>query len=233
MSHFSIIFDQPVAAGTGNHPAVSQAVRVVAEGELPEYAQIWIWNLLYAQQLHALGDTDWARELKETLEVWAVNMSSKVFQPSDLVRLKGHHKLCERLVLHRSPPSSPQALVSSSGVAAASGWDDVAPDDRTVSIHIANAAGDLPAVRVTPEILPASRRFWVVLALAQHFIFENEMFVRELPIHLLAFRKFHADVSPHYSAGALIDSPLFALEKAASYFSSAAANRSGVESPLT
>lgn len=222
MSQFTLVFARPVVAGTGYDPAATEAVRVFAEGELPEYAQIWIWDSLYAQQLQALGESDWARELKEILEVWAVNMSSKVFQPRDLVRLKGHHRLSDRLEFQRLPrtDASDTSQPASGFTPASFNWADTA-GDRVIELRVSQEADGLPSIRVVPEILPASRRFWLVLAMAQHFVFENDLFARELPIHVLAFRKFHADVVPHYQPEAVLDSPLFAMEKAMAYFTNA------------
>jgi hypothetical protein len=246
MGQFTLVFDRPVAAGAGYDPAAKEAVRVFAEGEIPEYAQIWIWDLLYAQQLHALGDHEWARELKEILEVWSVNMSSKVFQPRDLVRLKGHHRICDHLDVQRLPLTGTvqnhqevAKVDSQSGAAAKESGADVSgldvsgadvsgadlSGDRVITIRVSQESDGLPSIRVAPEILPASRRFWLVLALAQHFVFENDLFARELPIHVLAFRKFHADVFPHYRPEAVSDAPMFALEKAMAYFTSASESR--------
>lgn len=215
MNQFTFIFDRPVRETVDSASVMTEGVRVFEEGEIPEYAQIWIWDQLYAQQLYALGDTTLARELKEVLEIWAVNMSSKVFQPQDLVRLKGHHRISERLELHRSPDAtSVQALPETAQA-----------HDLAVTLQMDLVDGGLPQVRVVPEILPAERRFWTVLAMAQHFIFANEMFTRELPIHILAFRKFHADILPFHTTEAAADAPLYAMEKAMNYFQSAAKQR--------
>jgi hypothetical protein len=196
------------------HPRVAnsprtQRVSVQTDGELPEYGQVWVWDMLYAQQLFALADHPLAGELRELLELWAVNMSSKVFQPWDHIRLKGHLRLSKDLELVR-PESMPTA------------------DPETVQevvLEIEGTADGLPRIRVSPDILPAETRFWLVLALAQYFIANNDLFGRELPIHLLAFRKYHADINLPETAAAAEEAPFYAIQKAMEYFQSAGSAR--------
>lgn len=186
-----------------------QLVTVHQEGELPEYGQIWVWDMLYAQQLYALGECDTAAELSETLELWAVNMSSKVFQPRDHVSRKGHDRLHAQLDLKLLADATPS---------------DALAHEEKICVSIHGQSGELPRITVNPDILPATTRFWLVLAVAQHFIQENPLFARELPIHVLAFRKYHADVEPGHSATAAEQAPFYAIEKALKYFQSASQN---------
>ncbi|WP_043740596.1 hypothetical protein [Thioalkalivibrio nitratireducens] len=178
-------------------------VAIRAEGELPEYAQIWIWDMLYARQLYAMAEGPLAAELRETLEIWAVNMSSKVFQPRDHVRSKGHLQLSDDL----------EWVVDADA-------EQVAQSVR-VEVEGRGGAGDLPRIRVSPDILPNETRFWLVLALAQYFIDENDLFARELPIHVLAFRKYHADIHRPDTPEAAEEAPFYAIQKALEYFQSA------------
>jgi hypothetical protein len=187
----------------------TQRVSVQTDGELPEYGQVWVWDMLYAQQLFALADHPLAGELRELLELWAVNMSSKVFQPWDHIRLKGHLRLSEDLELLR-PESAPAA-----------GAEPV----QKVVLEVEGATDGLPRIRVSPDILPAETRFWLVLALAQYFIASNDLFGRELPIHLLAFRKYHADINLPQTAAAAEEAPFYAIQKAMEYFQSAGSAR--------
>ena len=182
-----------------------QKASVVAEGELPEYGQVWVWDLLYARQLFALGDTQAAQELKENLELWAVNMSSKVFQPHGHILAKGYLNLSEDLALIADHDARPAA----------------AAGDREIVVNVSGQAGQLPDIAVEPEALEAAERSALVLALAQYFNFENPMFARELPIHVLAMRKYHADINPPHSHGAMEEAPFFAIQKAMEYFQAA------------
>jgi hypothetical protein len=177
---------------------------VTAEGELPEYGQIWIWDMLYAQIMNALADVPEAGELREELELWAVNMSSKIFQPFDHIRSKGHLSLNPTLTL-----------------------GTVTGPARIARVRVEGVVGDLPTVRVDADDLPAAMQARLVLALAQHFIDANELFAKELPIHILAFRKYYADVRTPESPESVEEAPLFAIRKALEYFQSA--NRGKVQ----
>jgi len=184
-----------------------QRVAIAVEGDLPEYGQVWVWDMLYAQQLFAMGEAPLADDLKETLELWAVNMSSKVFQPLDHVRSKGHLRLSDQLELADAAPGKARA------------------GDQEIILRVEGAGGALPSIRVSPDILPAEARYWLVLAVAQYFIDWNPMFARELPIHVLAFRKYHADVNLPQAPAAAEEAPFYAIQKALEYFQSAGAAR--------
>ncbi|TVP83422.1 MAG: hypothetical protein EA347_12610 [Thioalkalivibrio sp.] len=183
----------------------TQRVSIREEGELPEYGQVWVWDMLYAQQLYALADNPLAGELRELLELWAVNMSSKVFQPWDHIRLKGHLRLSDDLELLRPESAA----------------DEGSEPIQEVVLEVEGAAEELPRIRLSPDILPAETRFWLVLALAQYFVSTNDLFARELPIHLLAFRKYHADINLPETAEAAEEAPFYAIQKAMEYFQSA------------
>ncbi|WP_019623437.1 hypothetical protein [Thioalkalivibrio thiocyanoxidans] len=193
-------------ARTADEPDI-QRVSVTAGGdeELPEYGQVWVWDILFAQQLFALGETQTAQELKETLELWAVNMSSKVFQPHGHILAKGYLDLSEDLRLITGDEERPAA----------------ADGDREIVVTVTGQAGQLPDVAVSPEALEAEERKNLVLGLGQFFNFDNPMFARELPIHVLAMRKYHADIHEPHTREALDEAPFYAIQKAMEYFQAA------------
>jgi hypothetical protein len=185
-------------------PDTASPVMVKSLGELPEYGQIWIWDMLYAQIMHRIGDSPEATALREQLELWAVNMSSKIFQPFEHIRSKGHLNLDPDLAL-----------------------GEVTGPARIARVSVEGAAGDLPVVRLEDDDLPAPMLARLVLALAQHFINGNDLFAKELPIHILAFRKYYSDVRTPDAAESVEEAPLFAIQKALEYFQSA--NRGTVQ----
>ncbi|WP_019591491.1 hypothetical protein [Thioalkalivibrio sp. ALE20] len=183
-----------------------QTVSVDESGdELPEYGQVWVWDILYAQQLFALGDTQPAQDLKEILELWAVNMSSKVFQPHQHILNKGYLDLSENLKLVTDETERPAP----------------ADGDRRIEVQVAGQVGQMPEVAVSPESLEANDRVHLVLGLAQHFNYANDKFGRELPIHVLALRKYHADIQLPHTREAMDDGPMYAIQKAMEYFQAA------------
>lgn len=169
-------------------------------GELPEFGQIWVWDMLYAQTMHGLAGLPEANELKETLDVWAVNMSSKIYQPFEHVRTKGHTRLTE-------------------------GVEIAEPETEAVILRIVvfGVATELPAVRTEyPEASGPAARAAVVLALGQYFVDRNDLFAKELPLHVLAFRKYYADIRAPDDPASVAEAPLYAIQKALDYFNSVA-----------
>lgn len=172
-----------------------------AEGDvLPEYGQVWIWDMAYAQTLHALAGSEAGHSLREDLELWGINMSSKVFQPIDHIRAKGHLSLRPGFALDESLSS-----------------------EAVLTYRVTGAAGEMPKVEIaaSAELTPEQRAAGVV-ALGQFFVDQNELFVKELPLHVLAFRKFYGDIAPESDPSSVDDAPMFAIQKALEYFNSVA-----------
>lgn len=183
-----------------DHPRTAEAA-VEARGELPEYGQVWVWDMLYARIMHSLAGRPEADELRERLELWAVNMSSKIYQPYEHVRAKGHTRIDEHLRLTEAPP--PRALA--------------------FEVQVSGGAEELPAVEVlVPEGAEARHRAAVAVALGQYFIEHNKLFAKELPLHVLAFRKYYTDLRGPEEEASLEEAPLYAIQKALEYFNSVA-----------
>ncbi|APZ43174.1 hypothetical protein [Acidihalobacter ferrooxydans] len=181
--------------------ATNPRASVRLEGdELPEYGQVWIWDMFYAQTAHAIADTAALHDLREDLELWGVNMSSKVFQPFEHIRSKGHLVLREGFAI-----------------------DDTVAGDTVLSLGVTAVAKEMPRVELrSGDTLSPELRTAAVVALAQYFIDLNELFAKELPLHILAFRKFYGDVVPPGDPSSIDDAPMFAIQKALEYFNSAA-----------
>jgi hypothetical protein len=169
-------------------------------GDLPEYGQVWVWDMLLAQMLFELGGDVAAEELKEILDLWAVNMSSKIHQPYEHIRSKGH------TVIHKELSVG-----------------EVAHPGQQITMEVTGSAQEMPTVTVHyPDSLSAREKAMAVIALAQYFIDRNELFAKELPIHVLAFRKYYSDVRTHTEAESVEEAPLFAIQKALEYYNSVA-----------
>lgn len=174
-------------------------VAVMEEGELPEYLQVWIWDLYYANVLHNLGDNEVSAQLRTTLDNWAGGVVSGVFAPEHKLRGEGLLDIDPKMNLA----------------------DTLAEDTREVyRIELApGGENDWPEIRVdssverTPNHMAAS-----TIALAQYFQARNANFARELPIHVLAMRKFYEDERPATDQESLMEAPLFALNKAMKFF---------------
>jgi len=179
-------------------PSDSPVIAVAQEGDLPEYGQVWVWDMLLAQTLFELGNDVAAEELKEIVDLWAVNMSSKIHQPYEHIRAKGHTIIHKDLQL--GEPDQP---------------------GNAMTVDVTGSAQEMPKVAVTCSAgMSARERAQAVIALAQHFVDHNELFAKELPIHVLAFRKYYSDVRLHTEPESVEEAPLFAIQKALEYYNS-------------
>lgn len=184
-------------------PAADRASVTLSGDPLPEYGQVWIWDMFYAQTAHALAGTPALEALREDLELWGVNMSSKIFQPFEHIRSKGHLNLRADFELVEAANTHGPSL----------------------ELEVLARPKEMPQVRMRAgEDLEPQQRAGAVIALGQYFINQNELFAKELPLHVLAFRKFYADVAPPEASSSVEDAPMFAIQKALEYFNSVAHN---------
>lgn len=182
-----------------DYPTTSM-VAVHEQGQLPEYGQVWVWDMYLAQVLFELGECREADELKEILDIWAVNMSSKIHQPYEHIKNKGHTRIHSDVQIGEA--------VEGAG---------------SIDLTIHGDAREMPqvTVRYGDSVKPAAKCA-AVIALAQYFIDRNELFAKELPIHVLAFRKYYSDIKPHTEQESVEEAPLFAIQKALEYYNSVA-----------
>ncbi|MGA7802421.1 MAG: hypothetical protein WCC36_16610 [Gammaproteobacteria bacterium] len=182
--------------------AATPSVRVEEAPPLTEHEQIWVWDVFYASMLHAISAQGEADELRESLDGWAVQMASKVYIPVDKVQSAGLTRIRTDLELVSDPDAiTPAGLFVLDVSAAEGGWPQV---------DIAGSEGLTPAQTAT-----------AVVALAQHFLDTNPLFIRELPIHLLSLRKFYTDVMKPTDPQSVREAPLYALTKALEYYQDA------------
>lgn len=174
-------------------------VAVVDEGGLPEYLQVWIWDLYYANVLHALGDDDVSAQLHATLENWAGSVVSAVFAPEDKLGGEGLLDIDQSLSLVEELPEDVREVYRV----------EVEPGE----------GNDWPEIRVDSTVDRSPARMAAsTIALAQYFQTRNPNFARELPIHVLAMRKYYEDERPASAQESLMEAPLYALNKAMKFF---------------
>ncbi|MEJ2685911.1 MAG: hypothetical protein P8124_01650 [Gammaproteobacteria bacterium] len=182
----------------------AEASRVLVDESRPlaEHEQIWVWDVFYASMLHVLSGQGQADELREHLDSWAVQMASKVYIPADKVQEAGLTRIRQDLELVSDPEAiAPAGMFALQVTASESGWPDVkitGSDDGT-----------------------AAQTAAAVVALAQHFLDTNPLFIRELPIHLLSLRKFYTDVMAPGDERSVQEAPVYALSKALEYYQDA------------
>jgi len=174
-------------------------VAVLQEGELPEFLQIWIWDLYYASTLHALGDNPAAAHLRESVEGWAGTVIGNILDPEQKFREKGLLTIDVDL-----------KLVDGMGDALAEVYSvetEDNPDSGWPDIRVASSRTRSP-----------NRMAYSPIALAQHFLDQNVLFAKELPLHILSMRKYYDEQRPPSEDVSRMEAPLFALNKAMKFF---------------
>lgn len=176
----------------------NRKVLIAEDGPLAEHEQVWLWDLYCAHMLFDLGTDPASAQLQERLTEWAVNAASKAFSSADELRQAGVFTIDPAIALSDKVDASSACLI------------DIAIEPQPQS---------WPGIRVTvPDNLDADRNAASVLALAQHFLRSNPLFVRELPIHILALKKFYADMLPATDPASVQQAPAFALNKALQFY---------------
>lgn len=174
-------------------------VAVLQEGELPEFLQIWIWDLYYASTLHALGEDPAAGHLRETLEGWAGTVIGNILDPEQKFREKGLLSIDVDLKLI---DGMGEALTEVYSVETEenpeSGWPD---------IRVASSRTRSP-----------NRMAYSPIALAQYFLDQNVLFAKELPLHILSMRKYYDEQRAPAEDVSRMEAPLFAINKAMKFF---------------
>jgi hypothetical protein len=176
----------------------TRKVLVAEDGTVSEHEQVWLWDLYCAHTLFELGADTASARLQQQLTEWAVNAAGKAFSPNEELRQAGLFVIDPALALSDKLDASSACVIE---------------------IAIEPQPQSWPGMRVTvPDDLDADRRAASVLALAQHFLQSNPLFVRELPIHILALKKFYADALPATDPASVAQAPVFALNKAMQFY---------------
>lgn len=167
-------------------------------GEIAEHEQVWLFDLHYAQTLYALADSETGMALKDHMDAWGVQFSSKVFLPMEKILQAGLQRIDAQLTLVK---------------------ESIQYEAHQIVLEISRGEGDWPVLTTRAHTdLSAELRSASVKALAQYYFIKNKLFRRELPLHLLAMRKYYIDGRPMSDAASMVEAPLYAMNKAMEYF---------------
>lgn len=170
---------------------------VLLEGVLPEHEQIWLWDHFFALVMHHLQDEEVAEHLLETLAQWAGAFAPKILAPINELHAEGALTLDRELKIHSISGDVHECYVIETQ-AQESSW---------------------PQVNVKLPEQPSQRRMaYAVIAVAQYFLNKNSLFFRELPLHILAMRKFYQEQMARSEAASVAEAPGFAFQTAMRFF---------------
>ncbi|MBI5018116.1 MAG: hypothetical protein HZB55_21840 [Deltaproteobacteria bacterium] len=170
----------------------TSTVAVLVEGRIPSGMEIWIWDLYYAKTLYNIGRCEAAEGVKAHLERWA----SKWVTPfwSGLPAPAEAFTLDSDLTL--SAKSTPRA--------------------ETYTVDVVPGRKGWPVIQTHLPSQPfKNRAAYSTLAFAQHLIaLDQDHFGLELPLHVLAMRKYYADVKPYTALTSVLGAPTHAIQSA-------------------
>ncbi|MDH5216438.1 MAG: hypothetical protein OEX19_01985 [Gammaproteobacteria bacterium] len=168
------------------------------EGTVAEHEQIWIWEHFFCMAINTLGKSTEADRLLLTLGTWA-RETTRIMQ--------NQAKTLEHGLI---PPINQEISLHSN------------PDDmnEVYFIETQSIEGSWPSVRIRlPDFFTPQRLENSVIGLAQHFLNENELFYRELPLHILLIQKFFTETLPFTARESVTQAPAFAMNTALEFFS--------------
>ncbi|MDH5544099.1 MAG: hypothetical protein OEZ43_00815 [Gammaproteobacteria bacterium] len=171
------------------------------QASYPEHEQIWIWDHYFTLVMHRLCDTEESTLLLDSLANWAAGCIPEMYSPVNELHQKAALKIDTQLSLRalEAPVPSEYYLIEA--------------DQR---------AGEWPQVMVKlPEAPSAARLAYSVIALAQYFLGKNILFFRELPLHVLAIRKYYQEQKGPIEPESVAQAPIFAVEAALKFFTDA------------
>ncbi len=172
-------------------------VSVIVEGLIPKGFENWIWDLYYAKTLYNLGKNAISNGLKEQMESWAEQWAELLLSglplPQEALNLDPELRLID---------------------------DKLDDDCEEYIIDILEPDGKWPIIQTyLPNNGFQNRAAYSVLALSQHLINKDkEYFARELPIHLMAMKRFYSDVKPYTAMRSVVEAPTQAVNSALELF---------------
>ncbi len=176
-------------------------VAISGAEDLPEHEQVWLWDLLFAATLHECDGEPGVAEWQEERATWAVNIVGRVFMGRDAIESEGGVGFSD-ITVHATDAETIAGL-----------------EHEPVALEIVPMEEALPGLRARwPDALDTEQRMRLVDALAQFFIDDNTLFLRELPLHIMAMQKFYQEQKGPADPASVSEAPIFALTKALEYF---------------
>ena len=182
----------------GDISATPVISHVTIETPLNDHESIWVWDHFFSYALHQLSDSPASEELLETMSHWAIKITPHLALSLDEFRTNNDFVLSDNIRLSSSLPSPSIDKPLEETLIEATSQENQWPN---IHIRLAPNASD--------ESIQTS-----VMALGQFFLNTHPNFYRELPLHVLAMRKFYQNHLPYHDEESLEQAPTFAVNMA-------------------
>ena len=188
-----------ISIGFNDNVQLQKNIMISMEIPIQENEHIWVWDHYFAYVLNLISENDESIELMDMLTNWSQSFANN-------------------MALSFEELSKNDLLSLSRSIQVVSDIEDCS---QLHFIEISPQEGYWPNVHIklpedtTPENLRDS-----VIALAEFFLINNRHFYRELPLHMLAMRKFYRDELPYSDEKSIKQAPAFAFDTAFNFFQS-------------
>lgn len=188
-----------IAIGFNEDFEKNSNVAIQLSEPLQEHEYIWVWDHYFSLVMHKLSNSAEAENLLQIMSEWATGFANKMYAPINELHAENALTIDKSLHIELVMIEANEAFfIETTDVP--EGWPGV-------NVKIADDA--------SPKRLAFS-----AIALAQHFLKINTNFFRELPMHVLAMRKFYMDQKPYTDEASIADAPAFAFNTAFKFYQS-------------
>lgn len=188
-----------ISIGLTDSIQLEKNIMISMENPIQENEHIWVWDHYFSYVLNLLSENDESLELLNSLTDWSQDFAKNMASSFD--ELSKNNLLKPSQHIHITP--------------------HLENCSQLYFIEISPQEGYWPNVhiKISDDANPADIRDSVI-GLAEFFLINNQNFYRELPLHMLAMRKFYQD-EIHYSDDTSISqAPAYAFDTASKFFQS-------------
>ena len=191
-----------ISIGFNDTVELPKNVMISMEVPIQENEHIWVWDHYFAYVLNILSENKESAELMETLSNWSQNFAKNM--------TLSFNELSEKKMLTLF--SNEDTNSSIQPIQIVSHLDDCS---QLYFIEISSKQGHWPNVHIKiPDDANPVDLSNSVIALAEFFMNQNQHFYRDLPLHMLAMRKFYRDELHYADDDSINQAPAFAFDTA-------------------
>lgn len=176
----------------------NSSVSIIENEPLDKIHYSWVWSLYYAKTLYILGSGKLSEGLKTHFEQWAEPLAAGLAFPlqfsedMDLLVLDRELKLTDKISN---------------------------PDKDIYLLEVFQKQDYRPFIQTFQPINGFQNRLaYSVIALGQFFINNCEEFAREIPINILAMKKYYQEIKPFTRIKSTTEAPKYAIKESAEMF---------------
>lgn len=188
-----------ISIGFNESETEPKNIMISMEVPIMENEHIWVWDHYFSFVLNRLGEKAESAQLIETLTQWSKGFAQNMAIPfEDLAKNN--------------------LLTLSQNLQIVSHMEDC---QQLYFVEITPQSGHWPNVHIkinddaNPKNLSDS-----VIALAEFFLNNNRHFYRDLPLHMLAMRKYYQDELSYIDEQSISEAPAYAFDTAYKFYQS-------------